>query len=161
MFLALCKFVSAVLVIAVVPSQSLFFQQKHLAATNTRVAAAIGAAHAADDSNMVTSGDSRVAATYARAKLGKTPLEFADILITDPPYCLLNRRRTGGDLRDPKIRKKKIDDSDTVTRFENLKEYKTFTKEWLKPCIEYGLKPGAGESHDFVILCDNNSQTIF
>lgn len=98
----------------------------------------------ADTSNKVINGDSRLPATYAKAKLGKAPLELADILVTDPPYCLLNRRRTGGDLRDPKVRKKKIDESDTVTRFENLKEYKVFTKEWLKPCIEHGLKKDAG-----------------
>ena len=98
----------------------------------------------ADNSNKVINGDSRLPATYAKAKLGKSPLELADILVTDPPYCLLNRRRTGGDLRDPKVRKKKIDESDTVTRFENLKEYKVFTKEWLKPCIEHGLKKDAG-----------------
>ena len=98
-----------------------------------------------DESNRVINGDSRLPATYAKAKLGKAPLELADILVTDPPYCLLNRRRTGGDLRDPKVRKKKLDDSDTVTRFENLKEYKVFTKEWLKPCIEYGLKQDAGD----------------
>ena len=96
-----------------------------------------------DESNRVVTGDSRLAATYGKAKLGKL-FEFADVLVTDPPYCLLNRRRTGGDLRDPKVRKKKIDESDTVTRFENLKEYKAFTKEWLKPCIEIGLKPDAG-----------------
>lgn len=97
-----------------------------------------------DQLNRVINGDSRLPATYAKAKLGQAPLELADILVTDPPYCLLKRRRTGGDLRDPKVRKKKIDDSDTVTRFENLKEYKTFTKEWLKPCIEHGLKKDAG-----------------
>ena len=96
--------------------------------------------------NVVIAGDSRLASTYGKASLGKSPLELADILVTDPPYCLLNRRRTGGDLRDPKTRKKKIDDSDTVTRFENLKEYKVFTKEWLKPCIDFGLKADAGES---------------
>lgn len=98
-----------------------------------------------DETNKVINGDSRIPATYSKAKLGKAPFELADILVTDPPYCLLHRRRTGGDLRDPKVRKKKIDESDTVTRFENLKEYKAFTKEWLKPCIEYGLKPDAGE----------------
>lgn len=162
-----CKVVSFVFVIAFVPSHSFIHPQlrvdyslKSLSITNTKNAPAVGNTTAADNSNMVISGDSRVAATYARAKLGKAPLDLADILITDPPYCLLNRRRTGGDLRDPKVRKKKIDDSDTVTRFENLKEYKTFTKEWLKPCIEHGLKPGAGESGDSVILHKNGSQTF-
>lgn len=53
-------------------------------------------------------------------------------------------------MRDPKKRQKKIDDSDTVTRFENLKEYKVFTKEWLKPCIENGLKKDAGTVDDFI-----------
>lgn len=161
---AACEFVSLLLVITVYPSHSFVCPQlrfdirlRPLSITDLRNAPAVGNANAADNSNMVISGDSRVAATYARAKLGKMPLDLADILVTDPPYCLLNRRRTGGDLRDQKVRKKKIDDSDTVTRFENLKEYKSFTKEWLKPCIENGLKPGAGESNGFNFLHNNKS----
>ena len=164
---AACKFVSLLLVITVYPSHSFVCPQlrfdsrlRPLSITDLRNAPAVGNANAADNSNMVISGDSRVAATYARAKLGKMPLDLADILVTDPPYCLLNRRRTGGDLRDQKVRKKKIDDSDTVTRFENLKEYKSFTKEWLKPCVEYGLKPGAGESNCFDFLHNNKSHYV-
>lgn len=118
-------------------------QQYHFVRESTSIAA-IESDVTVDESNRVITGDSRLAATYGKAKLGKL-FELADVLVTDPPYCLLNRRRTGGDLRDPKVRKKKIDESDTVTRFENLKEYKVFTKEWLKPCIDFGLKPNAGK----------------
>lgn len=120
--------------------------QQHRFDRESTLIAAIESDTTVDESNRVITGDSRLAATYGKAKLGKL-FELADVLVTDPPYCLLNRRRTGGDLRDPKVRKKKIDESDTVTRFENLKEYKVFTKEWLKPCIDFGLKPNAGILH--------------
>lgn len=46
--------------------------------------------------NRVILGDSRLVSTYTQAGLGHSPLlELADILVTDPPYCLLHRRRTG------------------------------------------------------------------
>lgn len=54
----------------------------------------------------------------------------AHALITDPPYCLLTRRRKGGDLRDPKG--KKNDTSDVVQRFESVRDYRAFTEAWLK-----------------------------
>jgi len=91
---------------------------------------------------MVIHGDARLASTY-KTLLGPGGGGLCDVLITDPPYCLLERRRTGGDLRDPKARKRKLDDDPTVTRFENLAEYKAFTKEWLGAAIANGLKPGA------------------
>eukprot|EP01041_Mallomonas_annulata_P009583 gene9583-19918_t len=69
----------------------------------------------------------------------------ADILVTDPPYCLLTRRRRNGDLRDSKIypRKRRLEDHDTVPRFENLKHYKQFTESWMQNCIQYIMKPQA------------------
>ena len=139
----LCTMVAALMISSVSSFQSFRMQQYRFDREFTSIAA-IESDVTVDESNRVITGDSRLAATYGKAKLGKL-FELADVLVTDPPYCLLNRRRTGGDLRDPKVRKKKIDESDTVTRFENLKEYKVFTKEWLKPCIDFGLKPNAGK----------------
>ena len=85
----------------------------------------------------VLNGDARFPETFS--SLGKTR---ADVLITDPPYCLLERRRKGGDLRDPKKRNK-LDGEDTVPRYENVKEYKRFTEQWLTSCVQHGLKDGA------------------
>ena len=52
--------------------------------------------------------------------------ERAQLLLTDPPYCLLTRRRKGGDLRDPKGAK-----NESVRRFEDVREYRAFTDAWL------------------------------
>ena len=52
--------------------------------------------------------------------------ERARLLCTDPPYCLLTRRRKGGDLRDPKGKK-----NEGVRRFEDVREYRAFTEAWL------------------------------
>lgn len=58
--------------------------------------------------------------------------ERADLLLTDPPYCLLTRRRKHGDLRDPKGRKI---DRHPVVRFESVRDYVTFTKAWLPVAV--------------------------
>ena len=65
--------------------------------------------------------------------------ERADLLLTDPPYCLLTRRRKGGDLRDPKHRKI---DRDPVLRFESVRDYRTFTADWLGAAARW-VKPQA------------------
>ena len=54
----------------------------------------------------------------------------ADLLFTDPPYCLLTRRRRGGDERDPKHRKN--ESGEVVQRFENVRAYREFTERWMK-----------------------------
>ncbi|MHB8873055.1 MAG: DNA-methyltransferase [Myxococcaceae bacterium] len=56
----------------------------------------------------------------------------ADLLLTDPPYCLLTRRRKGGDLRDPKGRKI---EREPAVRFESVREYRGFTEAWLPRAI--------------------------
>lgn len=66
--------------------------------------------------------------------------ELADVLITDPPYCLLTRRRKGGDLRDAHAGSK-IDRA-PVTRFESVRDYRSFTEEWL-PRAAAHLRPAA------------------
>ena len=69
-------------------------------------------------------GDSREEASYARALDGRK----AKLLLTDPPYCLLVRRRKGGDERDPKDRKI---DRGPVGRFEDVRAYRKFAEAWL------------------------------
>lgn len=75
-------------------------------------------------------GDARTKQAYERA-LG---LRRADLLLSDPPYCLLTRRRKGGDLRDPKGRKI---DRDPVLRFESVRDYRAFTQAWLPAAVEH------------------------
>lgn len=79
--------------------------------------------------------DATIAASW-RALLGEGR---ADALITDPPYCLLVRRRKGGDERESKGRKI---DSGPVRRFENVREYREFTERWLTLAVAH-LAPGA------------------
>ena len=68
--------------------------------------------------------DARREESY-RALLGEA---CADVLITDPPYCLLTRRRARGDERDPKGRK---NEGAAVIRFETVRAYAEFTAAWL------------------------------
>ena len=70
-------------------------------------------------------GDARLEATWDAALQG----ERAALLLTDPPYCLLTRRRKGGDLRDKRAGVKI--DRDPVVRFEDVRGYRKFTEEWL------------------------------
>jgi site-specific DNA-methyltransferase (adenine-specific) len=60
-------------------------------------------------------------------------------LLTDPPYCLLTRRRKGGELREPKGRK--IEEG-PVGRFESVRDYRRFTEEWLSIAVSF-LSPRA------------------
>jgi site-specific DNA-methyltransferase (adenine-specific) len=104
-------------------------------------------------------GDARVESSYADALarlfnlLGRaaahpaaTPL--ADALVTDPPYCLLTRRRRGGDERDAKAgatsRTQRVNTpgSSTVVRFEDVAAYAAFTRSWLRVAVRF-LAPGA------------------
>jgi site-specific DNA-methyltransferase (adenine-specific) len=80
-------------------------------------------------------GDARLPETF---KL----IEKADVLITDPPYCLLERRRKGGDLREPK-KNSKLAGEDTVPRFEDVRKYRQFTEQWLGSVVQFGLKSNA------------------
>lgn len=70
-------------------------------------------------------GDARLDETYLRLLRG----EKAALLCTDPPYCLLTRRRKGGDLRDKRAGVKI--DREPVVRFEDVREYRKFTSDWL------------------------------
>ena len=86
--------------------------------------------------NECVQGDARADQTYGSALRG----EKAALLLTDPPYCLLVRRRKGGDLRD-KRQGVKID-RDPVVRFEDVRAYRKFTGEWLPKAVA-ALQPGA------------------
>lgn len=83
----------------------------------------------------IIEGDATKAADWDRALAG----EKADALITDPPYCILTRRRKGGDLRGKKDRKI---ERGPLRRFENVREYRAFTLQWLREAA-VRLKPGA------------------
>lgn len=61
----------------------------------------------------------------ARALGGRRP----SLLLTDPPYCLLTRRRKGGDERERRAGRKI--DRDPIHRFEDVRAYRRFTAEWL------------------------------
>jgi site-specific DNA-methyltransferase (adenine-specific) len=80
-------------------------------------------------------GDATTEKAWAAALEGRR----ADALITDPPYCLLTRRRKGGDERDPKQRKI---DRGPVRRFEDVREFRAFTRAWLERAVAH-LAPGA------------------
>jgi site-specific DNA-methyltransferase (adenine-specific) len=82
-----------------------------------------------------TAGDSLTAEAWQRALGGRR----ADALITDPPYCLLTRRRKGGDPRDPKDRKI---ERGPLRRFEDVREYRQFTRAWLEHAVTH-LSPAA------------------
>ncbi len=75
-----------------------------------------------------TVGDSTSDAAFAEALGGRK----AHFLHTDPPYCLLTRRRRGGDERDKKGRKL---DHGPVTRFETVRDYQRFTEAWLPKAL--------------------------
>ena len=70
-------------------------------------------------------GDARLERTYDEMLRG----ERAALLLTDPPYCLLTRRRKGGELREKRAGVKI--DREPVLRFEDVRGYRKFTAEWL------------------------------
>ena len=81
-------------------------------------------------------GDARREDAYEAALAG----EIADALITDPPYCLLTRRRKRGDLRDPHAGRKI--DREPVLRFESVRDYRDFAEQWLPHAVSH-LRSGA------------------
>src|ERR687883_602783 len=82
------------------------------------------------------SGDARREESYAAALRG----DRADALITDPPYCLLTRRRKGGDPRDSHSGRKI--ERGPVLRFETVRDYRAFTESWLPLAVSH-LHAGA------------------
>jgi len=72
-----------------------------------------------------TQGDARRPEVLAEALAGRRTA----LLLTDPPYCLLSRRRKGGDDRQPRPGRKI--DRQPVHRFDDVRAYRRFTTEWL------------------------------
>tara|TARA_R110002049_G_scaffold247162_1_gene421330 strand:- start:724 stop:1506 length:783 start_codon:yes stop_codon:yes gene_type:complete len=78
-----------------------------------------------------TQGDSTLQSSY-EIVLRQTK---AQLLLADPPYCLLVRRnKKTGQLRDPKTAKI---NHKNVTRYENVREYTKFTQAWLSNATKY------------------------
>lgn len=100
------------------------------------VAAPAAAAPAAQPAVVI--GDARDAASYQRALRGAK----ADLLLTDPPYCILTRRRKGGDLRDPKPGRQRKLEHELVVRFESVREYRAFSADWMAAALPH-LAPQA------------------
>lgn len=84
--------------------------------------------------NKIICGDATDVNAYESALTSSTK---ADVLFTDPPYCLLERRRKNGDLRDPKAHKKKLDDDPAVLRFSSTRDFTCFTKAWLTVATQF------------------------
>lgn len=78
------------------------------------------------------SGDASAASSSAVT----APAAAYDLLHADPPYCLLTRRRAGGDLRDPKGRK-----NEGTGRFENVAEFRKFTHSWMAAAAPLARSP--------------------
>ncbi|MBM7118277.1 DNA-methyltransferase [Archangium primigenium] len=92
--------------------------------------------HPESESFRCVRADAREPGGY-RHVLGETRAAF---LHTDPPYCLLTRRRKGGDLRDPREHKKI--DRNPIVRFETVRDYRTFTEAWMTRAVAH-LTPDA------------------
>lgn len=79
----------------------------------------------------VCHGDATLEKSY-KLLLGDSKV---DLILADPPYCLLTRRnKKTGQKRDPK--KEKINHS-AVTRFEKVKDFSAFTQKWMQHSVNY------------------------
>jgi site-specific DNA-methyltransferase (adenine-specific) len=57
-----------------------------------------------------------------------------DVLLTDPPYCILTRRRKGGDEREAKNRKI---ERGPLRRFDNVRAFREFTVSWMRQAADF------------------------
>ena len=90
----------------------------------------------------VVEGDSTKSIPYDA--LAKYFARKGTILVTDPPYCILERKRTFGDTRDHKTKRaSKIEDVAEVPTFSSLSAYRIFTEKWIRQAISNGLMSGA------------------
>jgi site-specific DNA-methyltransferase (adenine-specific) len=72
-------------------------------------------------------------------------------MVTDPPYCILERKRTFGDSRGSKsIRKSKLEDAPEVPKFSCLSEYRQFSDKWISKAVSHGL-----EDNSYIIIWTN------
>jgi len=97
----------------------------------------------------VICGDCRSKDAYTSLGLGKgRQQQQANVLLTDPPYCILERRRKGGDLRDDKGKRRKVETgagqlNEEIPRFASVKDFTAFTRSWIEVCINEALTPDA------------------
>ena len=84
--------------------------------------------------------------------IGENSGQKGTILITDPPYCRLIRRRKFGDERESSSssRIRKLKDDESTIRFENMAHYSQFTNEWIAMALQLGL-----ESYSDLIIWTN------
>lgn len=74
-----------------------------------------------------------------------------DILISDPPYCILERKRTYGETRGGKtVRASRLEDAPEVPKFVSLADYRSFTDKWIRQSLSQGLEEGG-----FMIIWTN------
>ena len=87
----------------------------------------------------ISSSTHTTATSTASPSLESTPP--VQLLLTDPPYCLLTPRSSSpsSSSRSPSPRKKLLWDASGVgsIRFDSTHEYKQFTLSWLKPIRPY------------------------
>ncbi len=96
--------------------------------------------------NQVVCGDCTQPKTYGQLYKTIPSSGKADILITDPPYCLLIRKRINGEKRDSKQahnKRNKIDEAIEVPRYQNLADYREFSEKWIRTALKHGLKQDA------------------
>lgn len=87
----------------------------------------------------VICADARVAASFDSA-FGSTT-SVASLLLADPPYLLLERRRRLGDARGSNSRGPRKLDEEGVLRFRDEAAYQLFMGAWMRPAFAR-LHPG-------------------
>lgn len=98
----------------------------------------------------VIEGDSCTALAY-KSLFHKASTK-ANILITDPPYCILERKRVYGDNRGSgNKRSSRLEQSDEVPKFASLASYRDFTSRWISQSLREGL-----ETNSLLIIWTNN-----
>ena len=77
----------------------------------------------------VICADARIATSFDLAFGDSTGV--ASLLLADPPYLLLDRRRRFGDIRSASARPRKLDE-EGVIRFRDEAAYNDFSNAWMK-----------------------------
>ena len=107
------------------------------ALSRARTLAPVGRAYSTCvQGNSTLRADLQAALAALRIPAATAPATAYDLLHADPPYCLLTRRRAGGDLRDPKGRK-----NEGTVRFENVAEFRRFTHSWMAAAAPIARSP--------------------
>lgn len=85
-------------------------------------------------STAIARGDATRASDVAGVLRGRR----VQLLLTDPPFCLLERRRSGGEVRVRPVasRARKLD-APIVVRYPDVAAYAAFTRAWLSVSAEH------------------------